>query len=277
MINLYVFCHGFVGSENDWNAFKAKLPKKDNTVYYFATSNRYMKSWLGIDICGKNLADEVEIQLDKYKDKTINLSFICHSFGGIYAREAIYLIDKKYNNVIFSEFYTMNSPHLGVCRKKGTLTRYAMDRFAFFAGLTGYELAKCNSRLDELADEKHVSVLAKFKHLVLIGASHYDETVKFSSALISKNNPCKKCNEYRKDIKVVGFECEKKGNCLQSLPWKRYAVDFGVNFNSIFMPVHLYCVGKLRPISFSFIDEVKIGIDKSDLFIDWFVETFLSK
>lgn len=309
---VFIFCHGYAGSEKDWDTVKSKIDP--NIKILFATSNRYIRSWLGIETCGTNLANEMNEYfklLESEQITEIDLTIVGHSFGGIYSRRAIYLLfgsNSKYHwnlKINLRGFWTMATPHLGVCKPTGksmaqTVMRYAMDYCGFFGGWTGYELALCNDELQQLADQDHINVLAKFESLVLIGAIAYDETVPFASSLIHQYRLPKSLLATKSDEpRIVWDDIAHISSCgitgrldskraydedqtlefsketfdqLNKLQWRRIIVDFGVTENSFILPVHLYFVGKQRLFSFSYFDTVSRGNKRSDWFTSKLVE-----
>jgi hypothetical protein len=301
-----VFCHGYNGSSQDWNALKGKC----DGLSFFPTSNNYLRSWTGIKKCGHALAEELAeyFKLLALEHKEINLTIVGHSFGGIYSRHAIHLLfgptsvyewKMKINLV---SFVTIASPHLGVRRPKGvslsqTAWRVCSDYVGWVGGQTACDLLLWNTELVSIADPDHIATLAKFKHHTLIGAARFDETVGYCSAMILKDNEYAhltkdgECQIFDNgQVTVSQLPDNEKPtissdgslefdtrvfNALNKITWNRVVVDFGVTRNSWIFPVHIMFIGKLRLFSFSCFDVVEYGKRAASTFASHLISKIL--
>ncbi|CAN6215050.1 unnamed protein product [Urochloa humidicola] len=88
--HLLVLVHGIMASPKDWTYGEAVLKRRlgDNFFIYASSSNIYTKTFDGIDIAGRRLADEV-LDVVKKMSSLRKISFLAHSLGGLFARYAI--------------------------------------------------------------------------------------------------------------------------------------------------------------------------------------------
>ncbi|XP_039842478.1 putative lipase YDR444W isoform X2 [Panicum virgatum] len=91
--HLLVLVHGIMASPKDWTYGEAVLKRRlgDNFFIYASSSNVYTKTFDGIDIAGRRLADEV-LDVVKKMSSLRKISFLAHSLGGLFARYAIALL-----------------------------------------------------------------------------------------------------------------------------------------------------------------------------------------
>ncbi|OEL23432.1 hypothetical protein BAE44_0015550 [Dichanthelium oligosanthes] len=80
-------------SPRDWTYGEAVLKRRlgDNFFIYASSSNIYTKTFDGIDIAGRRLADEV-LDVVKKMSSFRKISFLAHSLGGLFARYAIAIL-----------------------------------------------------------------------------------------------------------------------------------------------------------------------------------------
>ncbi|PUZ62142.1 hypothetical protein GQ55_4G334000 [Panicum hallii var. hallii] len=91
--HLLVLVHGIMASPKDWTYGEAVLKRRlgDNFFIYASSSNIYTKTFDGIDIAGRRLADEV-LDVVKKMSSLRKISFLAHSLGGLFARYAIAIL-----------------------------------------------------------------------------------------------------------------------------------------------------------------------------------------
>uniref|UniRef100_K3XY06 DUF676 domain-containing protein n=1 Tax=Setaria italica TaxID=4555 RepID=K3XY06_SETIT len=91
--HLLVLVHGIMASPKDWTYGEAVLKRRlgDNFFIYASSSNTYTKTFDGIDIAGRRLADEV-LDVVKKMSSLRKISFLAHSLGGLFARYAIAIL-----------------------------------------------------------------------------------------------------------------------------------------------------------------------------------------
>lgn len=232
-VYLIVHVHGSHGDHRAWShvlqIVQDTLLQSDNTqstsvVCHVSVSNEGVKTNDGIAVCGNRLFTEVTAWIDEEMakcvhdgrqmcDLTINLSFICHSLGGLIAR---YACGRLFDGDFFSDagfpfglrdnpgvwvkphaFISLSSPHLGARRSANWLRRaiqHAVFRTSLF-GHTGIELlledtAYAPSIIECLADQSKsfFKALALFKNRVLAGFEPFgDIQVAHTSSLLQTN------------------------------------------------------------------------------------------
>lgn len=130
---------------------------------------------------------------------------IGHSFGGLVARMAVYLLVKQYDksllkNFNFVGYYSMASPHLGVrfsTKKTNGMIDYVFKKGVGFMlnwkgyGLSGQEMMINDSEkiMEKMCFKNFTDhSLQKFKHKTLVGCTHHDYSVCFSTACIENGH-----------------------------------------------------------------------------------------
>ncbi|GJN00888.1 hypothetical protein PR202_ga18111 [Eleusine coracana subsp. coracana] len=80
-------------SPSDWTYGEAVLKRRlgDNFYIYASSSNIYTRTFDGIDIAGRRLADEV-LDVVRKMASLRKISFLAHSLGGLFARYAISML-----------------------------------------------------------------------------------------------------------------------------------------------------------------------------------------
>ncbi|KAL6839668.1 hypothetical protein ACP4OV_030607 [Aristida adscensionis] len=88
--HLLILVHGIMASPSDWTYGEAVLKRRlgDNFFIYASSSNIYTKTFDGIDVAGRRLADEV-LDVARKMSSLRKISFLAHSLGGLFARYAI--------------------------------------------------------------------------------------------------------------------------------------------------------------------------------------------
>uniref|UniRef100_A0A0E0DX46 DUF676 domain-containing protein n=1 Tax=Oryza meridionalis TaxID=40149 RepID=A0A0E0DX46_9ORYZ len=91
--HLLILVHGIIASPSDWTYGEAVLKKRlgDNFFIYASSSNIYTKTFDGIDVAGRRLANEVLDVIQKMAGLR-KISFLAHSLGGLFARYAISIL-----------------------------------------------------------------------------------------------------------------------------------------------------------------------------------------
>lgn len=152
------------------------------TLIYRSVVNFDNKSKDGIIVCGKRLADEVNELVERTKaqqQKTIKLSLLGNSFGGLVARAALADIHWEQSNVIVVPkiFSTTMSPHLGsrdsMHTKLPKPVLFALINFlGVTLGTTGKDLMRQNDTLGMLAsDPKYMEPLGRFEKRIAFSNS----------------------------------------------------------------------------------------------------------
>nr|BAX25099.1 hypothetical protein [Oryza brachyantha] len=94
--HLLILVHGIIASPSDWTYGEAVLKRRlgDNFFIYgrcASSSNIYTKTFEGIDVAGRRLANEVFDVVQKIAGLR-KISFVAHSLGGLFARYAISIL-----------------------------------------------------------------------------------------------------------------------------------------------------------------------------------------
>ncbi|KAJ8479659.1 hypothetical protein OPV22_023386 [Ensete ventricosum] len=168
--------HGIGASSSDWTYSKAVLKKRlgSNFLIYASSCNSYIKTFDGIDIAGRRLADEV-LSVIRKTGSLKKISFTAHSLGGLIARYTISVLyssdalhkdlndgyktgnpenlesSSKLGSIGGLEpisFITLGTPHLGFIGKKQfplllgspILEKLVPPVAAIFVGRTGSQL-----------------------------------------------------------------------------------------------------------------------------------------
>mmetsp|Transcript_4886 Transcript_4886/g.4134 ORF Transcript_4886/g.4134 Transcript_4886/m.4134 type:complete len:226 (+) Transcript_4886:225-902(+) len=117
-LHIFVLVHGMGGSQIDLLAFKNYITSVNQNVdFILSKSNSGEKSHEDINELAKNLADEVETDIEFHDIRNIDkISFVGFSLGGVIIRAALPLIS-KYKSKFYS-YMSLATPHLGVKLKK---------------------------------------------------------------------------------------------------------------------------------------------------------------
>mmetsp|Transcript_9960 Transcript_9960/g.13675 ORF Transcript_9960/g.13675 Transcript_9960/m.13675 type:complete len:339 (+) Transcript_9960:158-1174(+) len=197
--HLVVFVHGNHGLPSDWDNLASLVEKKfqkQRIDYFFVKSASNSKdTHVGIEIGGKNLADEITTaimnKINPSKKVSVYISFVCHSLGGLFARSALQILFLHPLSQILhpTSFISICSPHLGA-RKASKLfpvarwTAHTICEYLYEQ--TGQDLMLNSDALQNLAE---TDPLDHFKEVTLVGLTHNDLPVTMCSATIATNNP----------------------------------------------------------------------------------------
>lgn len=101
---------------------KLNIPENEHPIFYISKSNE-KNSLDDIEIMANNLAKEIlDYIIILEKNGGINqLSFICHSLGGIIARQAVKSNHLTSYRGLFSNFCTFGSPHCSLLLHNHTI------------------------------------------------------------------------------------------------------------------------------------------------------------
>jgi hypothetical protein len=115
--HLVVLSHGISGTSVDLNFISNRLQRLGINVLN-SKSNEGFKSYSGIQLGAKRLADEVKLYLKSQPHQIKYISFVGNSLGGLYARYSLKYLheyDKQtVSGLIPHNFITIATPHLGV-------------------------------------------------------------------------------------------------------------------------------------------------------------------
>uniref|UniRef100_A0A804R0K3 DUF676 domain-containing protein n=1 Tax=Zea mays TaxID=4577 RepID=A0A804R0K3_MAIZE len=91
--HLLVLVHGIMASPKDWTYGEAVLKRRlgDDFFIYASSTNSYTKTFDGIDVAGRRLANEVLEVVNKMPSLR-KISFLAHSLGGLFARYVIAIL-----------------------------------------------------------------------------------------------------------------------------------------------------------------------------------------
>ncbi|KAJ1258083.1 hypothetical protein BS78_10G046600 [Paspalum vaginatum] len=91
--HLLILVHGIMASPKDWTYGEAVLKRRLGGKFfiYASSANIYTKTFDGIDMAGRRLADEV-LDVVKKMSGLRKISFLAHSLGGLFARYAIAIL-----------------------------------------------------------------------------------------------------------------------------------------------------------------------------------------
>ncbi|WVZ82448.1 hypothetical protein U9M48_029710 [Paspalum notatum var. saurae] len=97
--HLLILVHGIMASPKDWTYGEAVLKRRlgGNFYIYASSANIYTKTFVGIDMAGRRLADEV-LDVVKKMSSLRKISFLAHSLGGLFARYAIAILYSQETN-----------------------------------------------------------------------------------------------------------------------------------------------------------------------------------
>lgn len=123
-IHLVILVHGLWGNASHFNYIKAQLEESydktldENLAVYQTGSNEGYKTYDGIDLCGKRVAQEIELEIARLNvvDKVVKISVVGYSLGGLIARYAIGILyyHGVFKDIVPVNFTTFCSPHVGV-------------------------------------------------------------------------------------------------------------------------------------------------------------------
>ncbi|KAL7142591.1 hypothetical protein ABFS83_08G133700 [Erythranthe nasuta] len=213
--HLLVLVHGILASPSDWTYFESELKRRlgKKFLIYASSCNMYTKTFTGIDGAGKRLADEV-VQVVKKAENLKKISFLAHSLGGLFARNAVsalYSSNVSSNKGLIAgleaiNFITLATPHLGVRGNRqlpfllgvSFLEKLAAPIAPVFTGRTGSQLFLTDGKpnkpplllrmASDCDDGKFISALGAFKCRVLYANVSYDHMVGWRTSSIRREN-----------------------------------------------------------------------------------------
>jgi len=187
----YVFFqHGIWGDSGDFEVCREVLARRPGIVCVPLVSNEH-KTTDGVEMGGKRCANEITKHLETLP-KGSQISFFCHSLGGIYVRYAlrqIYQTDKHFMSsrglkcrlLIF-----IASPHAGI----GCSAWYIRIPSRLPVFKTTRDMLLKSSTLVDLCDQDGIQALLMFEKRILYGNISCDEIVgPRTSLLLSDDTP----------------------------------------------------------------------------------------
>eukprot|EP00930_Biecheleria_cincta_P038240 TRINITY_DN26276_c0_g1_i1.p1 TRINITY_DN26276_c0_g1~~TRINITY_DN26276_c0_g1_i1.p1 ORF type:complete len:310 (+),score=31.22 TRINITY_DN26276_c0_g1_i1:284-1213(+) len=196
--HLVVFQHGIWGTpaelSNIANALSANSPGKLRVLLSQACEGSTMD---GVSAGGQRLATLIKEHAPKANG---NISFVCHSLGGIYARAALRVLESEdwftASRVNAINFVTTASPHLGVVEVGSFWRRGASTLGKVLGGdymphwNTVSDLMLQSDVLPELCDDIALRSLGRFERRAVYGNLDDDMWVRPCSALLICSQPC---------------------------------------------------------------------------------------
>ena len=190
-VHVLVFVHGFNGNRNDLKLYANQVThmsydlKLNTQPVFLHSSSTENKSNKSIATLGKLLAGEVKEFIAGVSFPVTEISFVCHSMGGIVARCALKELDKY--KCLFSSFTTFGTPHLSTYFHLNAIIspiigvyQYATDSISLSQLKMTDHVDKRQTLLYHLSQDTRLS---NFK-MVNVFASRQDRYVPFDGALI---------------------------------------------------------------------------------------------
>ncbi|CAD8143802.1 unnamed protein product [Paramecium octaurelia] len=185
--HLIVFVHGYKGSPFDmrrWrNIIKIYYPK----CFTLLSSCNQREGEESIRVMGHKLSIEIQAQI-QLMDGIDELSFICHSLGGVVARSALCNLSMHQNKMKF--YVSLGSPHVGLFVKQNSLVKtglWFMTNFSSSQSMAELQLQDAsmpqNSYLYYLST---VQSLEWFQKVILVSSTQ-DDFVPFEIARLEKS------------------------------------------------------------------------------------------
>ena len=259
-IHLVVLVHGWLGNELEMNSIqqaleaeieKLKTEKDENPeasnkkllgddtmfVFHSCTCNAEKgKTTDGIEAGGSRVAEEVNQLIerlletdsqedssdDEGREKTLTLSFIGNSLGGLYARACVANINWNLpdgSRVIPNVFCTTATPHLG---KRGLtylpLPRFAEEGIGHALRPTGQDLFGITNIIERLAtDPKYINPLQQFsKRIAYANAFGTDLQVPTATAAFLSDTDSLHITLAAKEPFVLTVETPRNDEVLKS-------------------------------------------------------------
>ncbi|CAD8060480.1 unnamed protein product [Paramecium sonneborni] len=186
--HLIVFVHGYKGSPFDmrrWrNIIKTYYPK----CFTLLSSCNQRQGEDSIRVMGHKLSIEIQAQI-QLMDGIDELSFICHSLGGVVARSALCSLSMHQTKMRF--YVSLGSPHIGLFVKQKSLVKtglWFMTTFSSSQSMAELQLQDAsipqNSYLYQLSK---IQCLEWFQKVILV-SSLQDDFVPFEIARLEKSN-----------------------------------------------------------------------------------------
>eukprot|EP00899_Mesostigma_viride_P012612 jgi/Mesvir1/21351/Mv20841-RA.1 len=263
--HLFVLVHGLHGNPSDleYMASQIKIRIGDRGTVLVPSCN-VNKTCDGIMAGAQRICTVILEELAR--DPSLEeFTFIGHSLGGLYARACLPLLDAAgaLAQLALVTFATLATPHLGSRMYERALVGPVASFFAGkLFGRTGRELMLTDDGtgrqsgdpdadsvlplLVRMCDERHLSCLRRFRHLVLFSNTGADLSVSYCTAAIRQHNPFVRAKHPRpgKVCQILADDtveppmderARSRGghwglyhhtihSALCTLPWKRLAV-----------------------------------------------------
>eukprot|EP00929_Paragymnodinium_shiwhaense_P040537 TRINITY_DN21156_c0_g1_i1.p1 TRINITY_DN21156_c0_g1~~TRINITY_DN21156_c0_g1_i1.p1 ORF type:complete len:230 (-),score=32.05 TRINITY_DN21156_c0_g1_i1:23-712(-) len=179
--------HGICGSPGELCNISAALSNRHHSSLRCVVSEaNYGLTFDGVVAGGCRLAELVKKEITH---KGSSVSFVCHSLGGIYARQALRKLEEERwfdeQNVRCLNFVTLASPHLGTTE----LPRWQRAVLRLCPARTSADLVLSSSVLQSLADDVALSSLQRFDRRALYGCTSGDLWVRPCTALLLPSSP----------------------------------------------------------------------------------------
>lgn len=222
--HLLVLVHGILSGPSDWKYVATELKKRlrNKFLIHASGANSFVQTLSGIDVAGRRLAEEIEGVIAK-NPSLEQISFLCHSLGGLFARYAIAcLLDPPESQSNLREqtadssktrrivglspinFVTLATPHLGVRGRRQLpflfgvtfLEKIAPPLATVLAGQTGRQLYLMDekptkpplllSMAQDCEDLQFLSALHCFKYRACYANVSYDHMVGWRTSSIRR-------------------------------------------------------------------------------------------
>ncbi|RIA96865.1 putative serine esterase-domain-containing protein [Glomus cerebriforme] len=241
-VHLVVFVHGLWGNPSHLQYLVEQFGEKhgDHVHILNAKSNSSEYTYDGINVCGDRLVEEINSEVKSLQDKPLikvtRFSIIGYSLGGLISRYAIGILYQKkfFNSIEPVLFTTFATPHLGIRREDGTLTKVLNWVASTLLSKSGEQLVFIDKYEDDepilltmsRPDKIFFKALSTFKYRKLYANTRNDRTVPFWTAAISETNPFENfdelnlvTNEKFQDIviSISKLENEKQNSVIQNL------------------------------------------------------------
>eukprot|EP00475_Leptophrys_vorax_P002064 TRINITY_DN11174_c0_g1_i1.p1 TRINITY_DN11174_c0_g1~~TRINITY_DN11174_c0_g1_i1.p1 ORF type:complete len:305 (-),score=69.90 TRINITY_DN11174_c0_g1_i1:133-1047(-) len=216
--DLIVFVHGLQGTPQHGLYIQERLHAEFPSahVHLAEANNGILKSFFstgdGVEAGGKRLFQEVQKLVTQDANKYRSISFIGSSFGGVYSRYCIGLLeDDDFLGLKPLMFATLATPHQGVCGAMDATKAYWASWM--FPQTTKDLMLDSNVFLDlALPEGNFHKGLARFELRIAYGSSFGDDLVPFSTAVISNlSQEASKTKFEDVDVKEEGIVLEDSG------------------------------------------------------------------
>lgn len=183
-VHVVVLVHGWMGDSSEMSYMQESLERQvasqqteSSMFYVYSASANNGRTSDGIEAGGKRLAQEIDAILGNAEgDRSITLSIVGNSMGGLFARYALGELDLG-SNVHLKAFYTTATPHLGV----GGHTYLPLPRAAEYAVASsmqqsGRDLFRFTDTIERMTtDERFVEPLSRFERRVAFANAYYTD------------------------------------------------------------------------------------------------------
>ena len=228
-IHLIVFVHGFNGCRNDFKLYSNQLTLlahnlQLNTEYqYLFSSSTENQSNKSLSTLGKLLAEEIKVFINNSPFPYTQISFVCHSMGGLVARCSLKELD-RYSR-LFATFTTFGTPHLSSFYLNNPIASPVFNVYQIAMDSKSLAQIKMADHLDKRQTLLyHLSYDSRLKHFKAVNlfASKQDRYVQFETCTLTnlKNN-----EGFNSEDKAIFLEMKRNltSNC-QNL--RRYQIQF---------------------------------------------------